>query len=180
MRNVLSCLWLALMLSPIVEAQPNTATPALELQQKLTKPTFADASFVEKSTLGSLSEIELSKLALNKSKSGPILAFAQRMIDDHTAALNQIGSIAKNNNLQVPMQPDQAHEQIIRQLSTLSEPQFKKAFSKQMQEDNDRALALFATAASDKYLNPQLKDLAANMLPTLQNHQRAAHDLDPH
>lgn len=182
MNKFAICLLLALPLTPFANAQTPQADSESHpvtsgLKQKLTKLTLTNASFVEKSTQSSLAEIELSKLALGKSKDTSIQRFAQQMVDDHTAALKQIGPIAKSKSLEVPTQLDDAHERKIKKLNGMSEPEFNKAYIKQMQEDHDKAVSLFSAATDDKNIDPELKEAAAKLLPTLRDHQHAAHSL---
>ena len=52
--------------------------------------TTEDKMFVTESTEGSLTEVELGKLALKKSKNPEVTEFAQKMIADHTQLINDM------------------------------------------------------------------------------------------
>src|SRR5690349_3203992 len=57
--------------------------------------------FVEEASAKGIAEINDSKLALQKSSSAAVKAFAQKMIDDHTAANQELAAIAKRKNLDI-------------------------------------------------------------------------------
>lgn len=56
----------------------------------LTNTIDAD-DFVESASASGIAEIEAGKLALQKSISPQVKVFAQKMIDDHTAANSELG-----------------------------------------------------------------------------------------
>ena len=59
-------------------------------------------SFVDNAAAGGIAEIETSRLALEKSQSADIKAFANMMITDHGKANDELASIAKANDIEVP------------------------------------------------------------------------------
>ena len=65
-------------LTPVLAADPAT--------KQASAPVAPTATFVAQAAFGNMFEIESSKLALERSKAGPVKAFAQRMVDDHSAA----------------------------------------------------------------------------------------------
>jgi hypothetical protein len=71
-------------LTPCLAADPAT--------KQATVPVAPTATFVAQVAFGNMFEVESSKLALERSKGAPVTAFAQRMVDDHSAAaVNQGG-----------------------------------------------------------------------------------------
>ena len=61
-----------------------------------------DNDFVDKAAEGGIAEIETSRLALEKSQSADIKAFANMMITDHSKANDELATIAKKNDIEVP------------------------------------------------------------------------------
>ena len=71
----------------IAPRQPFAAALAADPASKqASAPVAPTATFVAQAAFGNMFEIESSKLALERSKAGPVKAFAQRMVDDHSAA----------------------------------------------------------------------------------------------
>ena len=61
-----------------------------------------DNDFVDNAAAGGIAEIETSRLALEKSQSADIKAFANMMITDHGKANDELATIAKANDIEVP------------------------------------------------------------------------------
>lgn len=166
---------------PSTSSMPAAAdTPSngsLTIKQHLIKWMLSDEMFVEKAAIGSRAEIELSKLAIQKSQSSQVIDLAKNMITDHMAADTKLTDIAKNSNLSIPGQLDLAHLDDIDRLKNLSATQFDTAYIDMMQKDHENAVSLFAAAAVDEHLNPQLRKFAQQTLPTLRLHQEHANSL---
>lgn len=160
------------------QAAPGDAPPVSGVKKTMAKVMLDNESFVKKATISNLAEIELSRLALGKTRSADIQQFAQRMIKDHMAASDKLRAIARTKNIAVPDAPDAAHKEVAEKMAKLEGADFDREFSQQMQKDHDMAVTLFAAAAEDKSLDPEFKQLAAQLLPTLQQHQHAAHGLE--
>ncbi len=160
---------------------PSTSTApsngALTVKQHLIKWMLTDEKFIEKAAMGGRAEVELSQLAIQKSQSSQVVSLAKAMISDHTAADTKLNGIAQSANLPVPRQLDRAHLEDIDRLKNLSNSQFDAAYIDVMQKDHDNAVSLFAAAAADERLNPQLRQFAQQTLPTLRLHQEHANSL---
>src|SRR5690606_23783133 len=62
--------------------------------------TIETEDFVEEASAKGLAEIETAQIALNKSDSASVKQFAQKMIDDHTAANKELATLARSKNLE--------------------------------------------------------------------------------
>jgi putative membrane protein len=122
-----------------------------------------------------LAEIRLAKLAETKAANAEVKSFAQRMVTDHTRLNEQLESVAKQQNLQLPQgeQLNSEHQQLADRLSGLSGDQFDRTYMEHMVPDHQKAIQKFQQEANGGQ-NPALKDLAAKALPTLQEHLRLA------
>lgn len=134
-------------------------------------------SFVTKAAHSSMAEIELSKLALEKSQTEDVRSFAQRMVQDHQKASTELQSIAKKHGLQVPRELDAKHQKEMEKLKSQSGAAFDSAYSQGMLKDHEKAVELFREASTSRQLHPDLQSFAAKTLPTLQTHRRLAGDL---
>src|SRR6266702_2406033 len=64
-----------------------------------------DAAFYKKAAEGGMAEVELGKLAKQKSASQSVKDFAAMMIDDHSAANEELKSIAATKDINWPSSP---------------------------------------------------------------------------
>jgi len=133
------------------------------------------AVFVEKAAQDGMTEVELGKVALDKSQNASIRAFAQRMVNDHGKANKELASIAKNKGLDVPTALDSEHRDMVDKMKANDGSAFDVEYASHMKMDHTKAVALFeATSQSSD------KDLAAfarKTLPTLKEHKAMASKL---
>ncbi len=140
------------------------------------KASTDDMAFVKKAAVAGMTEIEASKLALEKSADANVKSFAQHMVDDHTRAGDALKSAAMQEGLSVPADLDAQHKQVVDKLQGLSGADFDKAYKSQMLKDHKEAVALFQDEAKESSQSAVDK-FAADTLPTLQSHLKMAQDL---
>lgn len=137
------------------------------------KLSASDEHFVKKAAEGGMAEVELGQLAQQKAESSDVKQFAQRMVDDHSKANDQLKQLAQQNGVTLPTSlsaKDQADKD---RLSKLSGEQFDKAYMHHMVMDHKKDVAEFkkeSTSAQD----PSVKSFASQTLPTLQSHLQEA------
>jgi putative membrane protein len=132
-------------------------------------------SFVEHAALDGMTEVELAKVALQKSKNDEVKQFAQKMTQDHGQANEQLAQIAKSKGISVPTKLDAKHEAMVKSLSAKSGAAFDKAYGQHMAKDHSKAVALFQSAA--KSSDQDIAAFAQKILPTLQEHKQMADNL---
>lgn len=138
--------------------------------------TITDEQFVAKASSSGATEVDAAKIALRSSQTNEVRAFAQRMIDDHTKANQQLLTLAGKKGYKVPKTIDAKCQQALDKLSRFQGSDFDKVYAEQMVTDHKEAVALFdAEARNGK--DPELKALAAQTLPALREHLKMARNL---
>ncbi|HUR80541.1 MAG TPA: DUF4142 domain-containing protein [Thermoanaerobaculia bacterium] len=135
-----------------------------------------DKDFMSKAGMGGLMEVQAGNLALQKAQSAGVKAFAQRMVDDHGKANAELAQLATTKGVALPTELAGEHKDAVDHLSSLSGAEFDKAYMHHMVDDHDKDVPEFekaSTTASDG----DLKAWAGKTLPTLQQHQKMAHDI---
>jgi putative membrane protein len=138
----------------------------------------ADSSMMMDLAQANLAEIETGKLALEKAQSDDTKKFAQQMIDDHTAALDQLKTIATTKGVTLPTEPGLLHKTELTALKALS----GKAFDNQYRShagvgDHERTLKLLQKIQKDAK-DPELKSMATTLQPKVQEHLKMAQQLN--
>jgi putative membrane protein len=133
------------------------------------------AKFVNKAAEGGLTEVALSKAAEATSQDPKIKKFADQMLRDHGQANDELTRIAKAKGLAVPDSLDAEHQAILQKLSNKKGTEFDSAYSKQMQMDHEKTIALFRGAEQSS--DPELAAFAKKILPTLTEHEKMANSL---
>ena len=135
--------------------------------------------FVEQAALSDMYEIGASKLALVKSRSTAIKAFAQHMIDAHEATSATLKALAAKAKPAAPLPTafDDRHAALMTALEKAAPDKFDALYLDQQTQAHRAALGLmdsYATHGDD----PALKSFAAETKPNIQEHLEAASKLD--
>ena len=122
-------------------------------------------------------EIESSQLALRTSSNDEIKKFAQKMIDDHTAADQKLTETLKQANVPAPKYGmDEEGRDIFNQLTVLHGAAFDRAYVRDQIQGHEKAVELLE-AFSKRGDNDALKQLASTLLPTIKEHLQLAEGL---
>lgn len=136
-----------------------------------------DVSLMNNLAQANIAEIEASRLALEKSRSDQVRNFAQQMLDQHTAALRELQTLAQNKGITLPDETDLQHKSRAMALRMLSGNTFDSQYLKRVGiSDHQRTIELLQKA-QDSGKDPDFKAMAAQMLPTVQGHLKMARQL---
>jgi putative membrane protein len=153
---------------PAQQSQPAAATTSL---------SKADQKILIDAALGNMAEIEIAKLAQTKSQNDQVKTFAQQMIDDHTKAMADIQQLASAKGVTLPTELDARHKAMVDKLSAMSGDAFDKAYMRQAGVADHKRMHSMLAAAQSKAKDPDVKALVAKMLPTVDQHLKAAQQL---
>ena len=158
---------------------PATSKPATTDQ----KPTAdaktsasADSAFMHTAAIGGMAEVELGKLAVANATSSDVKQFAQRMVDDHSKANDELKALAAQKNVKLPAELDAKHKAVVDKLAKQKGAGFDAAYMSEMVNDHNTDVALFQKE-SKSGKDAETKAWAAKTLPTLQEHQKMAKEI---
>jgi putative membrane protein len=155
-----------------------SAAPAMAQARKAAPtPAAADQAWVTEAAGGGMAEVELGKLAQQKASAPDVKTFAQRMVDDHSKANDELKMIADRNHLTIPSAIDRKHQALHDRLSKLSGEAFDKAYMQAMIQDHTEDVAAFRKE-SQSGKDPEVKAFAAKHLPTIEDHLKMARSTD--
>jgi putative membrane protein len=87
-----------------------------------------DKEFMTKAAQSDLTEIQTSKLALQKSQDPTVRAFAQQMIKDHTNSSQQLKQIARSKGFTLPTSIGSDNQALLTKLRNTSGQNFNRAY----------------------------------------------------
>lgn len=128
-----------------------------------------DKKFVKTAAEGSMAEVQMGQLALQKSNDDQVKQFAQRMVDDHGKMLDQLKPVAQQIGVKVPDSPPKGEMKKMDKMKGLSGDAFDQAYVKDMVKDHKKDSAEFKQEAQSTQ-NPQLKQLATEGGQTIDSH----------
>lgn len=139
--------------------------------------TRDDSRFVLEASMTGLFELEASRVALDKTESKAVEAFASTLVQDHSMANAKLAEIAEMKGVAVPLDLDRDRAAKLRQLSeSTAGANFDAAYLEAMKQAHEVALNLFSTA-SQSARDRDIKQFAKKTLPTLESHGKAASQL---
>lgn len=141
----------------------------------MAKDTIDAADFVDHATAAGVAKIEAGKLAIQKSSAPSIKAFAQEVINDHTAANKELTAIAKKRSLKVSTEAElmtKAKAFVLKQRDGQS---FDEAYAKNQVNALNEAIELFTKASISA--DAELAAFAVATLPKLEHHLMKAKEL---
>ena len=162
----------------VLAHQENTPTKNTPTAQKQTTHRAAggDEKFMRDAAEGSVSEIDLGKLAQKKGQNEKVKEFGKRMVEDHTKANQELKQIADREHINLPTNVYTKEANIHRRLQKLSGPAFDKAYAETMVQDHQEDVAKFKQEANSGQKGAW-QQFAQQTLPTLESHLKEAQQL---
>jgi putative membrane protein len=135
-----------------------------------------DEKFAIKAAQGGMAEVKFGQLAQEKAQNEAVRKFGQHMVDDHTKSNHALKEAAIKEQISLPKDIDKKDQAIYDTLAKLSGAEFDKAYVQDMVKDHQDDIAEFGTEARTGQRDA-IKTFAADSLPTLKDHLRAAKEM---
>jgi putative membrane protein len=135
-----------------------------------------DSEFAAKAAGGNMAEVALGRLGVERALSADVKQFAQRMIDDHTQALDELRNLASQKSLALPDAAGKSQQSAENELSKFSGRVFDREFMEVMIKNHNDALDLFQHEAA-RGDDPEMKQWAARTVDAIKEHLRMAREI---
>jgi putative membrane protein len=135
-----------------------------------------DRLFTTLAAQGGLAEVELGKVAQQKSRNDAVTAFAKRMVDDHCKSNARLAELAKQGGLPLPTEPAPDQIEMRQRLSALNGTAFDAEYMRAQVTDHQKTvqLLLWVIASGE---NADLQRFASGILPDVLHHLQLAQAL---
>lgn len=134
-----------------------------------------DRAFLEQAAQNGHAEVSAGRLALTKARDPKVRDYAQRMVDEHTRAGEELRTLAAAKQHEVPTEPSAAQkgrEMIIATL--IDDNSFDRRYLAQMGVEAPQAAIPLYEKTVRESRDPEVKAFASRQLPALhQQLQRA-------
>ena len=131
-------------------------------------------NFWSNAARGGMAEVELAKLALQKSTNADVKKFAQMMVTDHTKANEELKALATKKSITLPTDLG-SHKSTLDDLNEKTGAEFDKAYVEAMVDDHETDVDLFEDNADNS--DADIKAFATKTLPTLKSHLQMIKDI---
>jgi putative membrane protein len=141
--------------------------------------TGTTKGFVTAAATSDMYEVTAGKIALQRAKSPDVKAFAQKMVDAHTATTQKLKSILASNNIKVtpPAHVDDRRQGMLDDLRGAKAADFDHRYITQQVAAHKEADILFRGYAKNGD-NAAVKDFAASTDKDIKMHLSMAQQLD--
>jgi putative membrane protein len=142
-------------------------------QSHFTSSGSEDIEFILDAAKGGMAEVELGKLAADRAQNDEVKKFAQRMVDDHSKANDQLKQIAESKGIKLPSEVEGKDKALMQRLEKLQGAAFDRAYMNAMVNDHVKDVNEFKKEANAGR-DTQMKSFASSTLPTLEEHLQHA------
>ena len=97
----------------------------------------ADKDFVNGAAMANMAEVELGRLALERSTDANVKKFAQMMVDDHSKGLERLTAVATRHSIAMPTQVDEEHRDKATELGKKQGMEFDRAYADMMVDGHE-------------------------------------------
>ncbi|MBB3120307.1 DUF4142 domain-containing protein [Pseudoduganella violacea] len=117
-----------------------------------------------------MAEVEVARIALQKSQNEQVRSFAQQMIDDHGKGLDAVKQVAQNKGVNLAAEPDSKQKALAQKLQALSGEQFDRQYLEQAGVQGHRQAHALVSKVQKQAKDADVKALAAQLQPTVDQH----------
>jgi putative membrane protein len=167
-------MWSAMGLTQDAASQPGAS--AGKQESSGSQLSAKDKAFIMKAAKGGMEEVELGQMVAEKGQSDEVKQFAQRMVQDHSKANDELKSLAQQKGVALPGDTGAEGKALKAKLEKLSGAELDKAYMRNMVLDHNKDVHEFQTASKMAKDN-DVKAFAEKTLPTLQDHLKQAKDV---
>jgi putative membrane protein len=136
----------------------------------------SDEKLVVQLAQANISEINIAKLAEEKSKNDQVKTLAKKMMDDHSKALDELKQLAQMKGMTLPTETDRQQKLVENRLTALSGEKFDKQYVEQIAEralkGEHKLLLQVGAMAQDM----ELKNYATKTLAVIESQQQLVKD----
>jgi len=136
----------------------------------------AEQDFLMKVSQSNQAEVQLARLAQERTMNSDVKDYAEMLISDHQKALERVWDLAKKYDINPPTQLTPETQQEMDTMSKLSGPELDREFANAMVQNHQKGSEMFREQLSFAR-NPDIKDYVDDMLPKLQHHLEEAQKL---
>lgn len=129
---------------------------------------YNDEQFVRNAAEASMSQVDIGKVAEQRSQNPEVKKFAQMMVEEHAKLTEQLKQMGMSENINLPTSVSRDDANAHRSLNTMNGPNFDRAYLERVSSELHRQLGAFERGAS-LGTKPALKEYAQRTQPTLES-----------
>jgi putative membrane protein len=142
-----------------------------EINDESYNPDMKEAEdFAKEAVSGSMMEVQMADIAINRSENTEIDQLAQAIKMDHQSAWNELKSMAMDKNWMLPVTLTGKHQQKVDKLQNTGTEKFDEEYLELVVSTHENAIDEFEKCANKNH-DPELTAWVYNTLPLLHQHR---------
>jgi putative membrane protein len=129
-----------------------------------------DRKFMMAAAEGGMAEVEMSRLAVERAASDAVRQYAQRMIEDHTRANEELMQVAASKGVRLPTGPNAKQRTLLARMSAASGAEFDRMYIREAGVKAHEQMAKLHQDEIRKGGDADAKAFATKTLPVVQEH----------
>jgi putative membrane protein len=129
-----------------------------------------DADFVAEAVASNLAEIQMAKLASQRSSNAEVKQLAKMLETDHAKVLSELKALAQKKAITVPVEPKDEQKRKLENLREEEADDFDKKWLETMEDAHEKSINKFERRA-DNGEDADIKAFASKTLPHLKMHK---------
>jgi len=158
-----------------VKPHPQT-TSASTPNNRVNSAMAADANFMKSLAMGGMAEVEAGRLATSKATDKEVKDFAEKMVSDHSKNNEQLKTLAKQKQVELPTTVDADHIAEKAKLEKQSGAAFDAQYMQGQVKDHQETVQLLQHEV-DSGQDAAVKAFAQETLLVVQHHLKMAKEL---
>jgi putative membrane protein len=135
-----------------------------------------DKQFILNIALRGMRQVDMAKIALDKTSNPAIKEYAQKVVEEQGKATGVLKRIAGKQSIAIPDSLDTKQQAEVDRVAKLSGSEFDRAYAKDQVKMHERSLRDFQREAKEGQ-DDTVKAFAARVLPLVERHLQTAQDL---
>jgi putative membrane protein len=148
----------------------NTQSNGTDADRSPNKLEEKDAMFVSDAANMDLAEIYVSREAASRASNADVKRVAKMMVDEHTKSSEQVKALASRFGISLPTQPNENDVKNWKGLLDKRGADFDKDYMDWLVKTHKDAIDKFEDVSKKEDYQPDVRNLATNMLPALRQH----------
>jgi putative membrane protein len=135
-----------------------------------------DRLFAILAAQGGMAEVELAKLATQKSRDEGVSAFARQMLEDHGMSNRKLMQLSERMSIPLPGGLDADQKALLQELSALGQGPFEVGYMRSQIVEHQKTVQLLLWVITSGE-SADMQHFASETLPTVLHHLQLAQDL---
>ncbi len=154
----------------IAQTSSNISTTTVGAKDSQNSLNEVDRIYIQEAAQAGMAEVEIAKLALEKSDNENVKQYAQKMIQDHTLLNQELIQLAQQKGMTVPSNMGSKYQALKAQLSALSGENFDQAYTNEAGVNGHMENLIIHTRQLQLGQDPDLQAFAVKNIPIVEAH----------